>query len=250
MSTEPRVPRILIVQTGTAGDLVAEHGDYPDWFRGALGGSEEELPVLRVAPEVGGERFNREALFRTKARGILVTGSPASVTDKAPWMDDLAGELLRAGEMGTPVLGICFGHQLLGRAAGGEVQLNPRGREIGTVSVQLTPAGRKDPLFSWAEGSQIEVQATHLDAVVPLPPRAVLLGSNENCASQAMRFSETVAGVQFHPELAPQALRALIRSRATKMRAEGLNPEQAEAAVHETGSAQILRAFADQVRGS
>lgn len=248
MSTEQRVPRILIVQTGTAGALVAEHGDYPDWFRGALGAGEDELPLLRAAPEVGGERFSREVLFRTKARGILVTGSPRSVSEKAPWMDDLAGELLRAGEMGTPVLGVCFGHQLLGRAAGGDVQENPRGREIGTVSVQLTEAGRKDPLFSWAEASQIDVQATHVDAVLPLPPRATLLGSNENCASQAMRLSEAVATVQFHPELTPQALRALIRSRAEKLRAEGLDPDAAEAAVRETGSRQILRAFADQVR--
>ncbi|GAC1550190.1 MAG: glutamine amidotransferase [Myxococcales bacterium] len=248
MSTEQRVPRILIVQTGTAGGLVAEHGDYPDWFRRALGAGEDELPVLRAAPEVGGERFDRDGLFRSKARGILVTGSPHSVSERAPWMDDLAGELLRAGEMGTPVLGVCFGHQLLGKAAGGDVQQNPRGREIGTVPVQLTEAGRKDPLFSWAESTRIDVQATHLDAVLPLPPRATLLGSNENCASQAMRLSETVATVQFHPEVAPQALRALIRARAGKLRGEGLDPDAIEAAVRDTDGAKILRAFADQVR--
>jgi GMP synthase (glutamine-hydrolysing) len=247
MSTEQRAPRILIVQTGTAGALVPAHGDYPDWFRRALGASEEQMPVLRTAPELGGEKLDREVLFRTKAKGVLVTGSPLSAAAKEGWMEELGEALLRTGQAGTPVLGVCFGHQLLGQSAGGEVARNPRGREIGTVQVQLTEAGRKDPLFSWAEASRIDVQATHAEAVLP-PPRATLLASNENCATQALRLSETVASVQFHPELEPQALRALIRSRAEQLRGEGLDPVGLEASVRETDGRRILRAFADQVR--
>lgn len=256
MSTEqrpahdPSLPRILIIQTGTAGALVPEHGDYPDWFRRSLGATHEQMPLLRAAPGLGGERLDRDALFRTKARGILVTGSPLSATERErePWMDELGDALLRAGAAGTPVLGICFGHQLLGRAAGGDVQPNPRGREIGTVRVQLSPQGRKDPLFSWADAGEIEVQATHLDAVLPPPASATVLASNEKCATQALRFSETVASVQFHPELEPAPLRALIRSRAERLRAEGLDPELLEARVRDTQGARLLRAFADQVR--
>jgi GMP synthase (glutamine-hydrolysing) len=254
MSTEQRVPRILIVQTGTTGALAAAHGDYPEWFRrgfardGEAPPTEDEMPLLRASPDLGGERLDRDVLFRTKARGILVTGSPHSAAVKAPWMDELGDALLRAGAAGTPVLGVCFGHQLLGRAAGGDVQQNPRGREIGTVRVQLSEAGRKDPLFSWCEGGQLEVQATHVDAVLPPPARATLLASNERCATQAMRLSDAVASVQFHPEIAPEAMRALIRSRAEKIRAEGLDPEALEADVRETQGARILRAFADQVR--
>ena len=249
MSTEQRCPRILIVQTGSAGVLVPTHGDYPDWFRRTLGPEDLELPVLRAAPELGGEKLDREAIFRSRARGIIVTGSPHSVTDSAPWMDELGEALLQAGARGTPVLGVCFGHQLLGRAAGGDVALNPRGREIGTVHVQLTEAGRRDPLFAWSEAGEIEVQATHVDAVLPLPQRATLLASNERCATQAMRLSETVAAVQFHPELSAGALRELIRSRAEKMIAEGMDPVAAEAAVRESQTgARILRAFAEQVR--
>src|SRR5207248_8736486 len=107
---------------------------------------------------------------------------------------------------GLPVLGVCFGHQLLARAAGGDVVQNPRGREIGTVRVPLTEAGCKDPLFSWASGAEIEVQATHVNAVDHLPCGATVLASNENTAAQAFRLSETVAGVQFHPELWEAAL--------------------------------------------
>jgi GMP synthase (glutamine-hydrolysing) len=213
--------------------MVGGHGDYPAWFQNALG---EKYPVVRA--------HEGEKLPRGTPQGVIVTGSPLSVMEKAPWMLELGAELLRLGERGAQVLGVCFGHQLLAKAAGGDVVLNPRGREIGTVEVQLTEAGKRDPLFAWVRGGKFETQATHVDAVDPIPARATLLASNENCAAQAFRLSENVAGVQFHPELTPSAMRDLIRSRADKIRAEGGDPAQLAAAVHDTDSAQLLRAFA------
>src|SRR5438067_2587337 len=226
--------RLLIVQTGTT----HLHGDYPAWFSRALG---VESPVVRAHQ---GEPL-QAGLDRVRPQGIIVTGSPLSVTERAPWMLQLGGDLLRVASGGTPVLGVCFGHQLLAKAAGGEVIQNPRGREIGTVSVQLTEAGKRDPLFAWAGGSaEIEVQATHTDAVDPLPPGAVLLASNENCAAQAYRLSETVAGVQFHPELWPEAMRDLILSRREKLAAEDRDALALAAAVRHVKADAILKAFA------
>jgi GMP synthase (glutamine-hydrolysing) len=225
---------ILIVQTGTAApELVRDHGDYPAWFQQSLG---EKYKVIRA--------HEGEKLPGGTPQGIIVTGSPLSVTENAPWMLELGAQLLEAGKRGAQVLGVCFGHQLLAKAAGGEVILNPRGREIGTISVQLTEAGRRDPLFAWASGGEIEVQATHVDAVDPLPAHATLLASNENCAAQAYRLSSTVAGVQFHPEAPPDALRDLILSRSEKIRAEGRDPQAIAAQVRDTQSARILEAFA------
>jgi len=94
------------------------------------------------------------------------------------------------------------------------------------------------------------VQATHLDSVDPVPAGATLLASNERCATQALRFSDAVASVQFHPELDPDTLRDLIDSRAGILRAEGLDPDTLRADVRETDSARLLRAFADQARRS
>jgi len=235
------IPRLVIVQTGTAGKEIARgHGDYPDWFNRALGA---ELPVVRA-------HLGDPLELPTGTRGVLVSGSPLSLTTPEPWMNDVAEELLRIGERGTPVLGVCFGHQMLGRAAGSNVVRNPKGREIGTVRVQLTPSGRKDPLFrGWApEDGAIEVQATHVDSLDPVPTGDELLASNEKCATQALRFSDAVASVQFHPELDPETLRALIDSRARVLRAEGLDPERLEAGVKETAGAQLLRAFAEEAR--
>ena len=219
--------RLLIVQTGTTN----LHGDYPAWFDRALS---TRMPVLRAHE---GETL-RSGLARHKPTGIIVTGSPLSVIDEAPWMLELGEQLL---QLDIPVLGVCFGHQLLARAAGGKVVLTPRGREIGTVSVELTEAGRRDPLFAWASGSEIEVQATHMDAVDPLPPGATLLASNENSAVQAFRLSETHAGVQFHPELWPAAMRDLIDSRRDKILAEGRDPAKID--VREVAAGKILDAF-------
>ena len=237
------IPRLVIVQTGTAApEIVRQHGDYPAWFNQALGA---ELPVLRAHL---GERLELPA----GTQGVLVSGSPLSLTLPEPWMDEVAEELLRIGERGTPVLGVCFGHQLLGRAAGSQVVRNPKGREMGTVRVQLTAAGRTDPLFrGWVpEEGLADVQATHVDSVDPVPPGATLLASNERCATQALRLSDAVASVQFHPELRPETLRDLIDSRAGALRAEGLDPDSLRADVRETASARLLRAFADEARRS
>jgi len=248
MSNPRLLPKLLIVQTGTCAEaLRAVHGDYPDWFTRALA-DEAQVSVLRAHE---GERLNRQSLAQHAPRGILVTGSPLSATERAPWMLELGDALLRAGKDGTPVLGVCFGEHLLGQAAGGQLIKNPRGREIGTVKIQLTQAGRRDPLFAWAAAEasgELEMQATHVDAVDPLPPGASLLASNENTASQAFRLSETVAGVQFHPELTPEALRFLIDSRADAIRAEGLDPKALRDRVRPTPGRSLLRAWVDQVR--
>ena len=237
------IPRLVVVQTGTAAPEIARrHGDYPDWFNRALGA---ELPVIRA-------HLGDTLELPAGTQGVLVSGSALSLTQPESWMDDVAEELLRIGERGTPVLGVCFGHQLLGRAAGSRVVHNPKGREIGTVRVQLTPAGRQDPLFRrWApDDGAVEVQATHCDAVDPVPREATLLASNERCATQALRFSDAVASVQFHPELDPDTLRDLIDSRAGVLRGEGLDPDALKRDVRETASAQLLRAFADEARRS
>src|SRR5262245_25161843 len=74
---------------------------------------------------------------------LVVTGSPASVTSRDPWILDTEEALRAFVRSGGPTLGICFGHQLLAQALGGSVAKNPRGREIGTVDLELVES---DPL--------------------------------------------------------------------------------------------------------
>jgi GMP synthase (glutamine-hydrolysing) len=142
----------------------------------------------------------------------MMTGSPLSVTQPEPWMQRAADFMVEAGEKGTPVLGVCFGQQLLAHAYGGKVSRNLQGREIGTVEVSLTEAGRKDPLFDGLP-ERFAVQATHEDIVSQLPEGAQVLAGNANTAAQALAFRPNVRGVPVHPEAPTDAMRALIHAR-------------------------------------
>jgi GMP synthase (glutamine-hydrolysing) len=189
--------RILVVQTGSCDPAVRHRfGDFPDWF------------ARRLAPRASlTVRRPYETPLPPPARfdGALVTGSPWSVVDPAQWMDEAAQWLLDFARL-RPVLGICFGHQLLARALGAPVERHPTGREAGTVAVRLTEAGRHDPLFAGCP-ERLLVQQTHEDHVSIVPRGATLLAENDFAPVQAYAVG-AIRCVQFHPEMDADRSRA------------------------------------------
>jgi GMP synthase (glutamine-hydrolysing) len=125
-------------------------------------------------------------------------------------MPRAADALLEASER-IPVLGVCFGHQLLAWRLGAAVHQNPRGKELGTVSVAVSSRGQTDPLFDELP-SQLEVQATHEDEVRELPPGARLLAGNATSAVQAFGYGKKLRAVQFHPEMDAASIRFCIEA--------------------------------------
>ncbi len=195
--------RVLVLQAGSAdADVRRVHGDYPDWFARTLG-TRVTLRVVRPYEE----RLPPAMAFDA----ALMTGSPASVTEPLPWMDEAAAYLLDVARS-RPVLGVCFGHQLLAGAIGGRVERNPRGREAGTAAVALTAAGERDALFAGLP-AVFEAQQTHADHVAALPPGATLLARNDFCPVQAFAVGDAVRCVQFHPEMDAARSRALNEGR-------------------------------------
>lgn len=171
---------------------------------------------------------------------VIVTGSPARIADQLPWMRRAQQALRELVERNVPVLGICFGHQLLGMALGGLSGPNPRGREIGTVELitfdddSLLPANR---CFS--------VSMTHLDVVLQLPPGAEPIAATALDSYASIRFAEQAWGVQFHPEMNGAIMKDYIAALRGRLIDEGFDPDQLEAAVQDTPeAAAVLPRFA------
>ncbi len=236
----------LIIKCGqTYENICAQHGCFESWIAAGLGVPCSAMTVVSV--------FEGELLPATLANidGIVITGSPAMVTDRQPWSEATArwlhDEIIDKCTQ-VPVLGICYGHQLIAHALGGHVDYNPRGREIGTVMIQATSSTAEDPLFSHLP-TAFHAQLTHRQSVIRLPPNAVLLATSELEAHQAYRVGDRVWGVQFHPEFTPDIMRAYIDLLAERMASEGLNAAQIAAAVTDAPVAvAVLRRFADFCR--
>jgi GMP synthase (glutamine-hydrolysing) len=153
--------------------------------------------------------------------GLVVTGSSASVTERAPWMLAIEAYLRQAVVAELPVFGICFGHQLLGQALGGRVESNPRGRQVGTVQARVLGA---DPLLE-PELAPLWVNTTHRDAVVELPVGAAVLADTPLDPHAFVRFGARAWGVQFHPEFDQAVMRAYIGERREILRDEGFDAD-------------------------
>jgi GMP synthase (glutamine-hydrolysing) len=235
---------MLIVKTGsTLPELRAQRGDYEAWIAAGMGLARSDVDVVDVA---SGEPLPAPE----SPAGVVLTGSSAMVSHREPWSERTAEWLARAVERDTPVLGICYGHQLLAHALGGEVGRNPRGREIGTVEVRGLAPARSDPLLGvWRDAEPAHV--THLESVLALPTAAVRLAESDLDPVQAFRVGTRAWGVQFHPEFDADTVRAYLAARREKARDEGLDPDALLAAVRESpGGPRLLRRFAELIRGA
>jgi GMP synthase (glutamine-hydrolysing) len=181
-----------------------EFGDYDRWFTDALAPHRLDFALCDATRE--------EIPPPGEFDGVIVTGSAQSVCRPEPWTERLMEWLRRAGEGGPPLLGVCYGCQILAAARGGRVALNPEGWEIGAARIDLTGEGRRDPLFEGA-ASPLPVLASHEDRVDALPPGAVLLAGNRSSPAQAFRLGDRTWGVQFHPEASTDLVAALVRLR-------------------------------------
>jgi GMP synthase (glutamine-hydrolysing) len=233
---------VLIVKTGSTLPAVRERrGDYEAWFTSGMGLSDRQVVVCRVAE--GDELPDPAGLG-----ALVVTGSSSMVSDRLPWSERTAVWLRGAVERGCPVLGVCYGHQLLAHAFGGTVEYNPLGRQIGTLDVTLTPAAEHDPLLSGFP-QVLHVPVSHRQSVTVLPGDARLLATTPRDPHHAFSLGERAWGVQFHPEFDVDIVRSYIDARRPEIAAEGQDPARLHEAAHDTADGTLLlRRFAQFVR--
>jgi len=147
--------------------------------------------------ESNGIKYRRidtpESIEELNPDAVICSGSRANVSSWEPWMDDAAQVLQQAVTANIPVLGICFGHQLLCKALGGEVK---RTKDRTDIVSPLFSVGM-DTLLSPIKTGLF----THQDEVTRLPPGTRRIISTKHCENAGMRVAgKPVWGVQFHPE--------------------------------------------------
>lgn len=224
---------LLIIKTGKAiQGIPPELQDFEHWIADCSG---QSLGMCRTVSVIDGEQLPPSG----ECCGVVVTGSAAMVTDRHDWSEYSAEWLRQAITIELPILGICYGHQLLAHALGGVVGYHPQGREIGTKPIHRTVTALDDELFS-ALPPQFPAHTTHLQSVLQLPQDAEVLAWNSFEAHHAVRFAPRCWGVQFHPEFSTEAMLHYLRVRGDALHSEGLNVAQLNAEVEETPHARAL----------
>lgn len=232
--------QIALIKTGcTIEKIKPRHGDFEAWFAEGLG----VVDLLQI------DVFRHQALPEPGTlAGIVITGSPAMVSAREDWSERTAAWLRAAVRSNIPVLGVCYGHQLLAHALGGLVGPNPRGRQIGTVKAQLIEYKEYNPLLGHLPKS-FPAQTSHSEVVLELPPGAASLATSPLDDNFAIRFAENAWGVQFHPEFSAAVTSDYIRYRADALIEEGLDPQGLLANVTQTEDAKtVLQCFTGLVK--
>ena len=178
--------------------------------------------------------------------GIVISGSGKMLTDGLSWLNESANWLKMQAGKNIPILGICFGHQLLGYAFGGKVADNPYGIEVGTKKINFNKQANDDLLFKDFLPS-ISAQVSHVQSVISLPDNSIVLASSEMEPHQVFRIKNNIWGLQFHPEFDDEVIKKLIISKDEKYPGK-INVENLLAEVKETPqSYRILRKFGEIV---
>lgn len=138
--------------------------------------------------------------------GAMITGSPASVHDPDPWIADLLTLIRQMTAARLPLFGACFGHQAIALALGGQVGPNPGGWVFGRTETHVTtPAPWMHPL-----PDTTALYAAHVEQVTAMPEQACALTTSPECPIGGFAIGNHIYTTQYHPEMTPGFIAALI----------------------------------------
>jgi len=213
--------KIGILRTGRAlPKIKAKHGDFEDLFTILLAGNEMTFQPYAV---LDGELPKSV----TECDGWLITGSAHSSYEDLPWIADLEEFIRNAFTADIPIVGICFGHQILAQALGGKVEKYADGWAIGPHEYQFD--GLAEP---------VTINAWHQDQVTQLPMGAKTVGRSEFCENAAIIYGKTAYSVQAHPEFTNAFIGDLIDIRRDSVPADLVN--EAESALKSTTPSPVV----------
>lgn len=208
--------KLTIIETGHVPEaLRARFQSYPDMFRTMFarhgaGIRADFVPVLNGAPLP--DPAGLEA--------VLITGSPAGVYDDLPWMNPLRDFIRRAYEKRTKMVGICFGHQIVADALGGDVRKSEKGWGLGRHAYEVVPSR---PHFAPGAPS-LAVACSHQDQVITPPPSARVVLRSDFAPNAGLLYDNgATLTFQPHPEFEDDYASALIDLRHGKVAEDTLN---------------------------
>ncbi len=218
--------RIGILQTGQSPDMLrSEMGDYPDMFTRLLAGRDLNFTSYHVEAMEFPERVR-------DCDGWLITGSRHGAYEDHPFIAPLEAFIREAHAEKVPMVGICFGHQIIAQALGGKVERYPDGWAVGPTEYDFG-------------GETVTMNAWHRDQVTKRPDAAEVVACNDFCANAALVYGDWAFSVQAHPEFPDAFVDGLMRTRGP-----GLVPDEVMAAAraklgHPNSSAAIADRIAD-----
>lgn len=183
--------RITIIETGLVPQEHRErHGSFPDMFARMIRAADPTATVDVVSIPNGDTLPDPR-----KVEAILITGAAAGVYDELDWMAPLEDFVRKAYVNQTPMVGVCFGHQLIAQALGGSVRKSEKGWGIGRHVYQVLPEN------GVIDGETIAVPCSHQDQVVEAPSDALTILSSEFTPHAGLLYANgTTLTVQSHPE--------------------------------------------------
>ncbi|ACV63640.1 glutamine amidotransferase class-I [Desulfofarcimen acetoxidans DSM 771] len=225
--------KLLIIKTGTTFPSIREtYGDFDDFIINQA----DISPAGVMVSAIYKDKFLPDY---KDVSAVIITGSHSMITDNDNWSIYLSRWLRASVHESIPVLGICYGHQLLARAFGGYVDFHPGGKEIGTVNIELTEQGENDPLLSVLPKKFLG-HVTHAQSVINLPVSGQLLAKNCFEGHHAFSINNNIWGVQFHPEFNAGITREYINEQAPCLIKEGYDINQLHNSVREHVYGKIL----------
>jgi GMP synthase-like glutamine amidotransferase len=185
------MPRVTIIETGLVSPKNRElHGSYPQMFEHLIGAADATVTFNTVSIPAGEPLPAIEGL-----EAILITGSSAGVYDAFDWIAPLEGFVRMAHDKKVPMVGVCFGHQLIAQALGGTVRKSEKGWGLGRHVYDVAPGN------GLVEGARIALACSHQDQVITPPAGArIILSSDFTPHAGLLYAGGTTLSVQPHPE--------------------------------------------------
>ncbi len=187
--------KIGVLVTGHPPDSLVEGGSYDQYFAKMLDGYGFEIAAWAVVDGVFPESVHA-------ADGWLITGSKHGAYEPHPWIPPLEDFIRAAYAAAVPMIGVCFGHQIIAQAMGGKVEKFAGGWSVGLTDYEVN-------------GKTCAINAWHQDQVVAVPDGAEVFASSDFCANAGLLYGDRIWTIQPHPEYDADFISGLIDTRGS-----------------------------------